>query len=272
MITFIKKLIAVPIRMLAEIVGLVRILNPLLLWQTSWKLSHNPQDGGKLIVLTCRKYGIEAARQTAEEMLAQVKSCALASAIGSLEYVCHNVEAVNKWVKMARNGNYEKPEMLLHLELLLSNILEEYDTKIVIEQVLSRNDLPMIVTLTALIVKANDLLEKRSWDKAEEIAEHILNIQEQPDARLIKWVTCSRRGEQTEADEHFAMAQGKLSNAVLAPLVAQGWLHMGDVGKAVEWLYKAGDPGFHIKQSKSQIGELARSEEFQNYCREKESQ
>ena len=69
MVAFIGKIIAVPIRMLAEAAGLVTFVDPTLLWSAVWKLSNNPHDGSRLLILTYIKYGIEAARQMAEEML-----------------------------------------------------------------------------------------------------------------------------------------------------------------------------------------------------------
>lgn len=272
MVAFIKNLIAVPIRMLAKAAGLVTFVDETSLWSAVWKLCHNPYDGIPLLMLTYKRDGIEAARRMAEEMLPEAESCVLVSAIGSIEYSCNDFEAVNKWVKMARDGDYKEPEWLLHLELFLSNYLEEYDSETVAEQILSRSDLPMLITLAALIKKANSFLDKQMWDQAEEIAERILSIQEQNDARLVKWVTCLRRGEQTEADEHFAKARGKLPDAVFAVLVAQGWLFMGEVGKAMEWLYKAEKEKPWVESAESPIGELARSDEFSNFCMEKESQ
>lgn len=272
MIAFIKRLIAVPIRLLAKAAGLVSFVDATSLWSAVWKLSHKPYDGIPLLMLKYKRNGIEAARQMAEEMLPEAKSCVLVSAIGSIEYSCHNFEAADKWIKMARDGDYKEPEWLLHLELFLSDFFEEYDPDTIIEQVLSRNDLPMLITLAALIKKANSLLEKQMWDQAEEIAERILSVQEQTDARLVKWVTCFRRGEQNEADEHFAKAQGKLPDAVFAALVAQGWLFMGEVRKAKEWLYKAEKEKSWVESLESPVGELARSDEFRNFCMEKESQ
>jgi len=270
MIGFIKQLIAVPIRLLAELAGLVAIVDTLPLWSALWKLTHGPQDGCNLLVLVCSKYGIEAARQKAEKMLPRSKSCVLAATIGFLEFRYYQgIEAMNKWVRIAKEGGYKEPEMLLHLELILSNFIEEYDGEAIREQILSRNDLPMLVKFAALISEANTLLEKHLWDEAEKIADRILNIQEQPDARIIKWVTLLVRDDEVEADKQFSKAQGKLADGIFNPLVAQGWLFLGQRREAMEWLYKTRRLGLYIKKSKSQIGVLARSEEFRDFCEER---
>ena len=266
------KLIAVPIRLLALAVGFVHVGNPIPLWSTSWKLSRRSEDGCKLLALVWSQYEIEPAREMAEKMIVESKDSRLAATVGFLEIsYSKDFTAASMWVKKAKEIGCGNPEMLLQLELFLSEYLEEYDKDEIVEHVLSRNDLPGLATLSALICKANALLKRRCWDEAEKIANRILAIQEQPDARIMKWVICSVRGEQTKADEHFKKAQGKLPDAVFNTIVAQGWLFLGRVDRAMERLCSAEPDGFVLQQCKSEIGDLVRSEEFKHFCREREN-
>lgn len=264
------RLIAAPIRLLALAAGFLHIGNPIRLWSTVWKLGRRSEDGCQLLGLVWRQYEIDLAREMAEKMIVESKDSRLAATAGLLEIACSkDFTAANMWAKKAKEIGCGNPEMLLPLELFLSEYLEEYDKDEIVEQVLSRNDLPGLATLSALICKANALLKKHCWDEAEKIANRILAIQEQPDARIMKWVICSVRGEQAKADEHFKKAQGKLPDAVFNTLVAQGWLVLGQVDKAMERLCSAEPDGIVLQQCKSEIGDLARSEEFKHFYRER---
>lgn len=171
---------------------------------------------------------------------------------------------------MAKENGYENPELLLQLELVLSDFFNEYDRVAVTEEILARRDLPAQVTLSALVSKANGFLEQQSWGEAEQIAERILSIQEQPDARMIKWVTCTAGGKRTCADEHLKRAQTQMPSPVFDMLLAQGWLFLGQVEGAMECLCRVDTSALRLQRSKSPLGVLARSEEFANFCRGRE--
>lgn len=271
MTRFFGRLIAVPIRLFAGVASLVTIFDPTSLWSACWKLSRDVGDGGKLLVLMVRKYGVSSIRGTAEKMLEEARDCQLAATMGFIEFgYREDIESVNRWVRMAREKGYKNPELLLQLELVLSDFFDEYDRAAIVEEILGRNDLPAQVTLVALISKANGFLEKRRWGEAEQIAERILSIQEQPVARMIKWVTCTAEGKRTCADEHLKRAQGQMPSAVFEMLLAQGWLFIGQAGKAMEYLCRVGTADFRLQRSKLPLGVLARSEEFAAFCRERE--
>ena len=259
MLRFLGKLAAVPVRMLANLAALVTFIDAEPLWTAAWKLGRKPQDGANWLFLKYSKYGLEAARELAKKILPRTKSCVFASAIAFIEYHNRNPKAACLWADTAKKVGYEEPETLLLLELILSDILEEYDSPQIVEQILSRNDLPGNVTLHALIVKANSLLDLQKWDQAEKIADRILAIQEQNDARIIKWVVSLQRDDKAQADEHLQKARGKLPNSAFYPIIAQGLLCLGRKKEAMERLCKAGKIESYLKCSKSKLGQLIRS-------------
>jgi len=271
MLRFLGKLLAVPVRMLANLASLATFINAEPLWAAAWKLSRKPQDGANWLFLKYRKYGLEDARDLAKKILPQTKSCLFVSAIAFIEYHNRNPKAACLWANTAKKAGYEEPEALLMLELILSDILEEYDRAQIVEQILSRNDLPGHVTLNALVVKANSLLDLQKWEQAEKIADRILSIQEQNDARFIKWVVSLKRDEKARADEHLQKARGKLPNSVFYPAIAHGLLCLGRKKDAMESLCKAGKIDSYLKRSKTKLGQLIRSEEFKNFSMAKEN-
>jgi hypothetical protein len=220
---FIKQLAVAAIRVAAEAAGLVGIGDQERLWTVVWGLSKDKSDGKRLIEQVYRKQGIESARIAAEKVLGETKSCALASVIGFLELISgQGAQAAAEWVRSARESGYNEPEELLHLELVLSDSLDDYDRRKSIEQILARNDLPSSVTAAALIGKAELCLQEQRLEEAERIAERILSIEEQPAARLIKWAVCLAKGGTKEAAEHLANAKSKLPREVFDKLVERG--------------------------------------------------
>ncbi|MHC4530211.1 MAG: hypothetical protein ACYS18_03965 [Planctomycetota bacterium] len=265
MLRFLGKILAVPVRMLANLASLTSFIDAESLWAFAWRLSRKPQDGANWLFLNYRKYGLEAARELAKKIMLRSKSCAFAAAIAFIEYHNKNPRAACLWANTAKKAGYEEPEALLMLELFLSDILDEYDRTQVVEQILSRNDLPGQVTLSALIVKANSLLDLQKWQQAEKIADRILSIQEQNDARFIKWVVSLQRDQKAQADEHLQKAKGKLPKAVFYLAIAHGLLCLGRKKEAMEALRKAGKIESYLKHSKSKLGQLVRSKEFKNF-------
>lgn len=266
------RFVAVPIRTLAELLEIVAVFDTLALRRVCWKLTQGVEDGKNLIVLVCRKHGVKHVRAVAEEILAETKDSEIAATMGALEYSFgHDVRRANGWLRMAKENGYKNQEMLLHLELLLSNFFEDYESEEIIEEILSRKDLPAGATLTALVWKAHRFLEEQRWEEADQVAERILGVQEQADAQIVKWVVSMKRGDKAQADKHFDRGKGKLPEGVFNYVVAGGWLCLGEVGKAMEWLYKSDYEMFYIKESACPIGELARSEEFREYCRTREN-
>ncbi len=271
-VAFLRKLIAVPIRLIAELLEIVGVFDTVPLLSACWKLTRIAEDGSILIVLMCRKHGTKCIRELAKKILVEMRDSGVAATIGTLEYAYeHNVEEANRWLKIAKDNGYKNQELLLHLELLLSNFFDEYDKEAIIDKILSRNDLPAHTTMAALIDRGNFFLENQQWEEAEQIAERVLSIQEQPDARIIKWVVYMRKNDKTQADKNFEKSKKGLPERVFNYIVAQGWVCLGDAGKAMEWLYKSDYDMFYIRESRSPVGQLARSEEFMNYCREREN-
>jgi hypothetical protein len=264
------KLIAVPVRLLAELLSIVPIFDPVALWSVCWKFGRNVEDGCKLLMLQCRKDGIDRARRTGQEMMEETRNCEVAATMGLLEWSQgQGFQGADRWVKAAREAGFDKPETLLYLELVLGEYLEEYDKEAIAEQILSRNDLPALYTLAALAAKANTYLSEQQWDQAESIADRLLVVQEQPDARITKWVVCTARGEHAEAERNLAKARGKMADEILGIVVAQGWLYLGRTDKAMESLY--GADYRRVQWSRFPTGQLVRSDEFHRYCSEREN-
>ncbi len=271
MISFLKKLAAVPIRTLAGLLGLLRIFDTARLWSACWKLSRNPEDATKLLAAVSQTKGPDAAASLAAKIVEEAKACDTAAMVACIELMNGNLDAAHNWIKLAEDKNYKNPEHLLLVKLLLSDYHPEYDKRKITEQVLSRNDLPMTITHLALINKAFILLEEKENEEAEKTADRILGICEDPCARIVKWAICLVNNKSLEAEIHLKKARQKRPPRLLNPLIAQACLCTGDIDAAMEWLYQAGELDYKITASNSPVGRLSRSQQFQDFCRERQN-
>jgi len=237
MITFIRHLIAAPVRLLAWANSFLRVFDPLKAAEVIWFLTGEAADGASVIVLAVRGGGLDAARQRAEAIFARRPDEEVAAAIGWMEASeGHNPTAAAQWIERCRQAGCEDGPSLLQLELSLSQHLAGYDYPGLIERILSRNDLPGDITRDALLGKAKLLLRDRQWDRAQEIVERILAIEDHAVARWVGWVTAIAAGDDEAGRIHYAQAAAGLRPEVFLGYEALGWLYVGDEDKAADVL------------------------------------
>ncbi len=244
MINFVRQLIAAPLRILAWICGFVPIFDRLKLVEIIWALGREPADAAAVLSLTASGKGMDAARARAEEMFAEYPYAQIAATMGWLEIQhAQNLHAASGWLKHADQADCKDNHTLLGLELFLSEHLAEYDTEKIVARILARNDLPMQTTRDALLVDGRSLLKQQRWPEAQVLADRILVVEENPQARWIRWVTAIIDGDDTRAQTELSIAQGKMSDAALRGFVALGWLYMGDKERTIQVLQEARTDG-----------------------------
>lgn len=233
-----------------------------------WCISGDASDGNNVVVLTAQKKGIIAARQKAEVILDKTRDSLIAATMGFVEiHFCNDINAADGWIHKAKELECKNPELLLRLELLLSDVIEEYDTEQIIDETLSRNDLPMDYTRTALIVRVERFLGGRLWDEADEILDKMLCIEENYEVCFPKWVTCMAKGEHVQAEIYMEKMKGKVPEGQLRVRLATGWIYLGDISRAMQYLKMAEQTGMKastINMSNRVLGKIIDSEEYKN--------
>jgi tetratricopeptide (TPR) repeat protein len=237
MINFIKNLIAAPFRIVFWLCSFFPAVKRLTLGRIIWNITGEPADGCNVIILTANSKGIEPARKVALKVLQETHDAAAALMMGQLEvHACCDVHAAFEWIKKAKDMDCKNPESLLKLELMISDTLDQIDTEQVIEQILSRNDLPGDYTKDALQVRMEIFLRDKKWDAAEEIADRILSVEEDSHARATKWVVAAARGNNDQAQMHFKKINNNVPPVLFHANLAMGWYHLGQMDKAREHL------------------------------------
>jgi len=237
MINFIKNLIAAPFRIIFWLCGFFHAVKRLTLARIIWNITGEPADGCNLIILTANSKGMDSARKVAQKVLEETLDASAALMMGQLElHARYDARAAFEWIKKAKQMDCKNPESLLKLELMIGHAIDQIDTKQVIEQILSRNDLPGDYTKEALTARAEIFLKDKKWDDAEKIADRILLIEEDPYARATKWVVAEAKGNNEQAQMHFKKIGNNVPPAVLHINLAMGWYHLDRIDKTKEQL------------------------------------
>ncbi len=265
MITFVRQLIAAPLRVLLWICGFVPVFDRLRLIEIIRALSRDPSDIAGVLTLTAAGKGIETANARAQELYSVYPYAQIAATMGWLQIQhARNLQAANQWLKRARQADCEDAS-LLGLELFLSEHLAEYDTEEVVTHILARNDLPMQTTRDALLTDGRRLLKQQRWTEAEAVADRILAVEENPQARWIKWVTAIINGDDARAQTQLAIAGRKMPDAAMRGFVALGWLYMGDAERASQVLQEARAEGAGVGLINKDLDRFLRGK-FQETC------
>jgi len=239
-IDFFRQLVAAPLRILGWVVHRTGIADALIIPRLICGVTGDVDDARRMLVLLCQNKGIENGRYEAESMIDRFRSAKISAAIAWMEINSDpdsGMEFARRWVREAKEKKLKDADATLDLELCLST--EVAESEHVIEQILSRNDLQGETTRLALVHKAQLLASRRQWTQAEEVADRILAVEENFDARLFKWVGCSKNAKEEEGQRNLRELLRLPLNGYQKALVAGGWLTLGDKEKAMEWVRAA---------------------------------
>jgi hypothetical protein len=266
MIGFFRQLLAAPLRLLLWLLGFVPVIDRRIVSELIWRISGDPADGNSVVVLTAQKKGIIAARQKADAILNKTQDALIATTMGFVEiHLCNDISAANGWIYKAKEQQCKNTELLLRLKLLLSDVVEEYNTTEIVDEILSRNDLPMDYTRTALIVRIERFLGSRLWDEADEVLDRMLCIEENYEICFPKWVTCMAKDDHVQAELYLKKMKNKVPEGQLRLRLATGWIYLGDKNRAMQCLKMAERAGMKatiISQSNRKFGEIIDSQEY----------
>ncbi len=117
---------------------------------------------------------------------------------------------------------------------------------------------------TALTGKAGQFLKNRQWAPARQLADRILDLEEEPFARWVKWVTAIAQGDEEDADLQIKKAKDKRPDARLFSMKAHGWFCIGDITQTMKFMRQAENAGAKLEHVSSQLAVLAKSSEYHN--------
>jgi hypothetical protein len=240
MISFLRELAALPLMLLFWACHFLRLPAKTNFAALVWKVGRDPQWANTWIMLVCQQEGINAARRLAEQLLDQHKDARIAHYIGTIELMFQkDPAAADRWIRVAELAGCRNQEELLYLKLLLAGHIHSYNADRIIEEILARNDMPMDYSRAARLAQVQMWLGRGQWQKADEILDAMLKIENVPTCYIFKWATSLAQGRSKQADENLSVAQKSLGGPQFLFYKALGWLYLGREDQAKTALEQA---------------------------------
>jgi hypothetical protein len=248
MISFLRELAALPLKLLFWICHFLRLPAKLNLAAAIWKVGREPQWVNTWIMLVCQREGMEGARQLAGQLLDRYKDARIAHQIGTMELMFQkDPAAADRWIRMAEATNCRNQEELLYLKLLLADHIPSYNAGRVIGEIMARNDIPMEYSRAARLVQAELWIRKQDWQKADELLDSMLNIESMPMLHIYKWMTSLALDHPKQAEENMVAARKSVAGPQLLFYEALGRFYLGQKELAKELLGQAISAGINAK-------------------------
>jgi hypothetical protein len=245
---FFRELIVLPITFILFLNQYLKVFKNLSLFKLRWKIGGRIDDACHYITLLAKEKGLREATSVAEQLLIQHKNATIASHMGFLIIQLHfDFNGALEWVKKAEYVDADNLQILLLLKLYVYSITEHPEREQIIEEILSRNDLPASYTLAALIEKAECAIEKGDWQIPEQAATYILSIMEYPIAHWLLWMCRRKNGLASEAEKELNILKKNIKEPRLSFYIGLGFYYLDEKEASLQAFYNARGLGFHFE-------------------------
>jgi hypothetical protein len=226
---FIGKILALPFRMVLLILLLIPGLQvPPWLTRWIWLLDRSSDHAVLYLSVVAQNHQYDSIQQLSEQLFSDQPSCSIASYAGLLALQHGHIDTAVQWFEKAKAYDQGDQELVLHLEMDLSNHLEGHNDEEFVARILERREVSMKLTQRALERQAFSALLHRQWQDAQNILDRIFHIDDPLKIRWMRWVTAAGMGLQKQAEQFYHDAWKPLKAKEAAMYKAYGWYILGD--------------------------------------------
>lgn len=186
MITFVRELCAVPLRIASGVCNIIPIFDQLVLAKIIMKLTGSISDTLVYLNYYILSNPIEASRNLADRFLSHTGDSKVAVLISIAEQNLNNTIQAEQWIAKAIDANCANQDFLFWPKLIISISKGTPDYNIV-DEIISHNDLPMNYSSLAYRLKCNQLVFSDQLEQANNLATKVLCIQDYYIAYFIQW-------------------------------------------------------------------------------------
>ncbi len=266
MVKLIREILVLPLRLLLLVNRYLSVVDQYMLVKWIWKVGRTTEAGFELVMMTVDKFGLEAGRDLAHDILKETKSARIVSGIIWEELAEKNYDAAKEWIGLAEEMGCEDCYHLFTVKISNSHMIREYGHAKVIEEMLACNYLPMEYTSMALLNKAYLLFKDKQCLEAEEIVDHMLKVRNDKAVENLKAIILLVRKEDTLAKKLLAKSKKRLSEIDYNLNIGQAYMSAGRFDESLEWLYKAVRGGYNHKEGHPGLRNIIDSKRFADYC------
>ena len=262
---FFRNLLAVPLRLLAIVAGYIPVIDLGSVLHWILKITDQSNDGLSYLAYGLSRFGYKEMEPLAQKLMERYRDARFADIMGTKAYYEKKKDAAAEWIVAAEYAECENMEVLLGLKYLLCEEKQKEKQKQIIDEIVSRRDLPMALSMQAYPIKCYHLMLERNWGQAREIAGKILQIVDNSFAHLAYYGWHITNGREEAAFAELGEAQKHWNMGPFEHIAAQICYLAGDIPRACEYLAMAIDAGFEPVNSGQEWKALAESDEFIDY-------
>ncbi len=255
-----------PLRLLFLVCRFLPVVDQYVLAKWTWKIGRGIGDGGNYVIKTVEKFGLQAGRDLAHEILKETRSAVIVCAITWREKEEKNYDAVKEWIDLAEEMGCEECYHLLPVKLGMSHIIAEYDHDEIVEEILACDCLPMEYTYQALVNKAFLLYKDKQYQEVEKIVDHVLRIKNDQVCENLKAVIFLLRNEDAAAVKLLGKNKKRLSEVEHNLNIGLAYITADRIDDSLDWLYRAVMAGYDHKEGHPAIKQIIDSARFADYC------
>ena len=203
--------LAVPLVWLGQLVGWVSVPLARLLYTVAWQIGGDGETACRALGATAQAYGEAAALAEAQrwvERAAGRRSCALIAAWGGMLALQNGeIDLARQMLAMGKRAGTDRNGMLELLEwLLTAGTGDGAAVEALARQLEERRDLSPVLSRQVLTTRLWEAVQRQRFEEARRRAEHLLAIEEVPQARMALWVLAKRDGDIRAAEAHLRQA------------------------------------------------------------------
>ncbi|AQQ72285.1 hypothetical protein SMSP2_02668 [Limihaloglobus sulfuriphilus] len=268
---FVRNILALPLRLAAVIAGLIPIVDVGTVLHLILRVTDDPEDGLRYLAYGLTRFGYAEMEPVAQKLMERYRDSRFAEMMGNAAFFKNNKISAKEWTLAAEYADCTNLEMLLGLKYQLS--LDEPKEKrlAILDEIISRRDLPMAISLQAYPIRCYSFLLEREWGKAVKLAEKILQIIESPMAHLANYCKYYTAGKDEAAFKELCDAQRLWQMGPFESVGAQICYVAGDMYRACEYLAMAIDGGFDPDKAGEEWKELAQSDDFNRFMDQRQA-
>jgi len=207
LVRWIRKALSLPFLWLGELAGMVNTPASVPLLKAAWHISGDGAVAMQALAAVGKTMGPAGARLHAAVWMQSRPRPGIAAYGGLIALEEGDTDEAKGLLAWGRMLGDDKAGMLDLLEYMLANRSGDADAEIELARRLElRKDLSPYLSKLVLSELLLDALMAGRHDEADRRADHLLEVEDVPVARMVKWALAMGRGDRPQADGHLAGA------------------------------------------------------------------
>ncbi|ARN56449.1 tetratricopeptide repeat protein [Sedimentisphaera salicampi] len=262
MITLLRMLTALPLKVLAAILTILPIFDNAPILRLICVITGSPEDILVYLTRLSTQFGPEKYEETFLTNAEKFGDVRFVSTLGYMYFETGSLKSLRRILDKAEEIFSEESE-LMYLELMLaSRNNDESKIQELSEKIVSSSSSTTEASELAYNCLCWNYIKQRKFDKARPLVDKILTIKESRIGRIAAGVLAFQDGDIDLAEKNFGIAARVDFRFALEPLMAEASYVCDDIKTAAEYLKQAVKKGIKIPENEEILNKIKESDEY----------